>query len=130
MTDVDHARTLYEALGGRDVAALAALLAPEFEGEVSDGLPGGGGRVEGPEAMLQFWGRVARTFDVAPRPDEFAPLEGGGVLVLGRYVGHARPTGAPVDASFAHVLRFERGRLSSLRQITDTARWAGALGAT
>jgi ketosteroid isomerase-like protein len=32
---------------------------------------------------------------------------------------------APVDAVFAHVWTAREGRLTGLRQITDTARWAG-----
>lgn len=129
MSDLDLARVLYEAFGRRDGAALAALLAPSFEGWVSEGQPGGGGHIEGPQAMLTFWAKVAGVFDIAPRSDELLPLEGGGVLALGRYVGRARATGAPVDAVFAHVLRFEGGRLVSLRQITDTWRWVEALRA-
>ncbi len=129
MPDIDLARTLYEAFARRDGAALAALLSPSFEGWVSEGMPGGGGRVAGPAAMLALWAGVARAFDVGPRADELVPLEGGGVLALGRYVGRARATGAPVDAAFAHVLRFEGGRVASLRQVTDTARWVEALRA-
>ena len=129
MSELDLARSLYEALAASDGAALAALLGPSYEAWVSDGLPGGGGHIVGGAAMLALWARVGGTFDVAPRCDELLPLEGGGVLALGRYVGRARATGKAVDAAFAHVLRFEGGRLVSLRQITDTQRWAEALHA-
>ena len=129
MTDLELAASLYEAFDRHDGAALAALLSPGFSGHVSEGLPGGGGVVGSPGAMLTTWGRAARAFDLRPRPDQIVPLADGRVLVLGRYVGTARATGRPIDAVFAHVLRFADEHLVALDQITDTARWHEALRA-
>jgi hypothetical protein len=49
------------------------------------------------------------------------------VVVLGSYRGTARASGAPLDARFAHVLTLRDDRIVALEQITDTARWHGAL---
>lgn len=49
------------------------------------------------------------------------------MVVIGRYRGTVRATGAPIDAAFAHVLRVKDVRVSELVQITDTARWHDTL---
>jgi uncharacterized protein len=130
-THVDIARRLYRALEDADVPALLALLHPRFSAEVTDGLPCGlGGRYDGPKAMLGLWARVTTTFDVRPRPQEFLPMADERVVVVGRYVGRAVPTRAPVDAAFVHILRIEADQILALQQITDSQRWAAALEPT
>ena len=52
------------------------------------------------------------------------------MVVLGRYEGTARGTGRPLSAAFARVLRIADGRVCKLVQITHTARWNDALGAS
>lgn len=63
--------------------------------------------------------------------DAFAardPVPSGGdrVTAVGTYRGTARATGEPVEAAFAHILTIRDGRISELRQITDTVRWTPA----
>jgi 2-(1,2-epoxy-1,2-dihydrophenyl)acetyl-CoA isomerase len=125
------ARTLYEALAGGDADTLAGLLHPDFVGETTEGLPFSlGGRHEGPEAMTRdFWWSVGRHYRARAEPEQMLALADGGLLVLGRYTGSARDGGAPLDAAFAHVLRFVDDRIVGLAQYTDSARWAGALPA-
>jgi ketosteroid isomerase-like protein len=65
--------------------------------------------------------------ETRPVPDEYLPAGPDRMVVIGRYLGHARATGRAHDAAFAHILRFGRGRVSELVQITDTARWQEAL---
>ncbi len=129
MKEVQAARDLYVALTTGDQARLTHLLHPGFVVRATDGLPLDlGGVYSGPEeAWREFWGRIGRHFRVRAEPQDFHELAGGGLLVTGRYVGKARATGAPVDAGFAHVLRFTDGRISELVQYTDSARWAEAL---
>lgn len=115
---------LYDALNGRDPSAIMAVLDPNFVGAVSEGMPVGGGRHEGAEAMLRdCWGTVFTRFDVGLETDELLVVDQQRVVVTGRYLGSERSTGRPVDAVFAHVLRLHGGRISELRQYTDTARW-------
>jgi hypothetical protein len=46
---LETARRLYEAFAAKDVGALLALLAPQFHGVVSEGMPDGlGGSYDGP----------------------------------------------------------------------------------
>ena len=61
------------------------------------------------------------------RPETLLDAEGDRV-VLGRYVGGARATGRPL-AAFPHVLEFREGCVARHTQVTDSSRWANALGA-
>jgi 2-(1,2-epoxy-1,2-dihydrophenyl)acetyl-CoA isomerase len=123
----DLAATLYRALAEWDVAALDDLLTDDFEGTTADGLPLGlGGRYEGPDAMRQqFWRRIGQAFEVRATPASVQRTDDG-LVVLGRYSGRARG-GGELDAAFCHVLTVRDGRIASLVQTTDTARWHAAL---
>lgn len=118
-------RAVYAALEAGDAAAIDAVLAPDFVGHVAEGMPVGGGRHEGPEAMRRAgWWAIGREFAVLARPQEFIPCEDGRLLVVGRYRGTRRADGFEVDAAFAHLWTAREGRLAELRQVTDTRRWS------
>ena len=121
-------RELYAALVGGDAGALGRLLAPDFQGHLSEGLPLGlGRRYDGLRSMVDDgWGAVDRWFEISPRPDDL--IDGGAVLVArGEYVGTVRATGRPVRAAFAHFWRFDGQRFTAVHQVTDTAKWHEAL---
>jgi ketosteroid isomerase-like protein len=122
-------RSLYAALADWDKERLRELLDPSFEAELPEGMPvGAGGRRTGAEAMIRdTWRPIGRTYAMRPEPTEWIACDGGRLLVLGRYRGHARATGLPVDAAFAHLWTARDGRLVGLRHVTDTALWAAAL---
>lgn len=123
------AERLYEAFANDDADALLATLTPDFHGVVSAGMPlGVGGSYDTAVAMLDtVWGPVGAELDVTPVPDEYLYAADDRVVVIGRYRGTVRATGAPIDAAFVHVLRIEDDHVSELIQITDTARWHDAL---
>jgi len=123
-------RRLYTALAAGDPVALEELLTPDFDGFLAEGLPLGiGGRHRGVEDMREHgWWAIGRAFKVRVEPVEWIACGDGRLLVLGRYVGSARSTGAPVKARFAHVWTFRDGRLSAVWHLTDTAPWVAALG--
>jgi 2-(1,2-epoxy-1,2-dihydrophenyl)acetyl-CoA isomerase len=130
MTDLEPlVRRLYDALAHGEADALTELLDPEFEARFAEGLPLGiGGRRVGPEAAIRDgWWAIGRSYKLRAEPEEWIPTSDGRLLVLGVYRGHARATGASVDAAFAHLWAGRRGRLVGLRQLTDTARWVAAL---
>jgi len=120
---------LYAALASGDRQELDAVLDPAFVGELSPGMPSGlGGRRVGAAAMRRDgWGAIGRVFAVAPHVEEMIPCSDGRLLVVGMYRGTARETGKPVEAGFTHLWASEAGRLTHLRQTTDTACWAAAL---
>jgi 2-(1,2-epoxy-1,2-dihydrophenyl)acetyl-CoA isomerase len=122
---VDVAQRLYDALNAHDARAIMAVLAPDFVGIASEGMPlGAGGRHEGAEAMLRnCWAKVFAAYDVRLDVEERLVIDDGRVVFTGRYVGTERETGRRLDAAFAHFLRIHGNRLTELVQFTDTARW-------
>ena len=124
----DLARALYAALATGDRDQLDALLHPEFAGRTAEGMPFGiGGDHAGPDAMRRnAWGKIARHFEARAEPEQYLDLADGRLLVTGRYRGRGKHGGAPLDAAFAHVIAVDQGRIKSLEQYTDTARWRDA----
>lgn len=119
---------LYSALADLDLAALDELLDPDFLGVLAAGMPYGvGGEHRGSDAMRRHgWGTIGRHYVARAEPDRFLPLVDGRMLVTGRYVGHGRRSGGPLDAPFAHIITISNGRIVGLEQYTDTARWCAA----
>jgi uncharacterized protein len=85
---------------------------------------GVGGRHHGPNDMLGVWGSINALYDVTVEPNEFLTVDDNRVVVVGRYHGPARDGATAVHAAFAHVIATRGDRITMLRQITDTARWA------
>ncbi|HET9102555.1 MAG TPA: nuclear transport factor 2 family protein [Solirubrobacteraceae bacterium] len=115
----------YAALAAADARALLELLDPSFRAELTDGLPEGwGGVYTGAHDMLERgWGPIFRVLDSRPVAQEYLACGPDRLVVLGRYQGRHRGSGRALDAAFAHVLDLAGGRIRSLRQITDSARW-------
>jgi 2-(1,2-epoxy-1,2-dihydrophenyl)acetyl-CoA isomerase len=124
----DLARALYAALSAGDRAQLDALLHPQFTGRTADGMPFGiGGDHDSPTAMRRNgWGAIARHFEAHAEAQKFLELADGRLLVTGRYRGRGKHGGAALDADFVHLIAFDQGRIKSLEQFTDTARWHDA----
>jgi 2-(1,2-epoxy-1,2-dihydrophenyl)acetyl-CoA isomerase len=128
---VSTAKALYRALACGDRDSIKKLLGDDFVGHAAEGLPlGMGGEHRGAEAMQRgLWWKIGKHFAVEAQADRFQPLDDGGLLVTGHYRGSARRSGRALDAEFTHVLQFDPdGRITSLRQLTDTAAWIDALG--
>lgn len=128
LSSTDLARALYAALDAGDREQLDALLHPEFTGSIAEGMPFGiGGDHVGAAAMRRNgWGAIARHFEARAEPEQFLDLSDGRLLVTGRYRGRGKHGGAALDAAFAHLIVINQGRIKSLEQFTDTARWHDA----
>ena len=122
-------RRLYAALAAGDRDEVLAVLDPEFEGRLAEGMPLGLGGIRGGARAMQAdgWWAIGRAFAVLAEPEEWIPCADGRLLVVGRYRGAARSTGRAVDAGFAHLWAAADGRLTSISQYTDTAVWAASL---
>jgi len=127
--NVARARRSYEAFARGDLDGALRSMDAEIVWHEAEGLPHGGvyhglaavrEHVFGP--LDPWWEGFAAT------PEEFLSL-GQHVLVLGRYTGQAKATGAALDAPFAHLWTFRDGRAVLFRQFTDTHAWVTALGA-
>ena len=129
MTTQETGRSLYDALLAGDQDVLRRLLADDFVGDLTPGLPNGYGDhpYRGREVMLtEGWGRVGRSFAMGPQVDEIITTDDC-IIGRGHYVGTAVPTGKPVRARFAHFWRVRDGRITSVLQVTDSATWEHAL---
>jgi ketosteroid isomerase-like protein len=119
--DVHAAERLYAAMRAKDPRAILEALGDDFVGEVNAGMPlGVGGRHDGPRAMLRdVWGPVFAAYNAVPEVEELVPAGEDRVVALGHYRGDG------FTAAFAHVLTVRDGRVTRLRQFTDTRSWPG-----
>lgn len=129
MSRAEAVRRSYEAFSRGDLDGALSLFAEDVEWHQAEGLPHGGvyrGLAEVRAAVFdpiraEWWS----AFDA--RPDEVVSC-GDHVLVLGRYTGRSRASGAILDVPFAHVWTFQGERAVRFRQFTDTRGWVRALG--
>jgi 2-(1,2-epoxy-1,2-dihydrophenyl)acetyl-CoA isomerase len=120
---------LYAALVAGDQEGLAKLVAPHFVGRTTPGMPMGiGGEHQGRDEMWdEFWSVIGSNFDVRPVTQEWVNCGRDRMLVVGRYMGSTRGTGAPLDAVFFHLWTAEGGKVTALEHLTDSAVWIEAL---
>jgi 2-(1,2-epoxy-1,2-dihydrophenyl)acetyl-CoA isomerase len=121
---------LYASLARGDRDSVLKVLHPDFDGHVTPGMPAGlGGDYPSPGLMQQdFWWQVGRLWRAEARPAELHLLDDGRLFVAGTYRGDGRRSGTPLEAEFVHVLTIREGLIAGLRQLTDSAAWAAALG--
>jgi 2-(1,2-epoxy-1,2-dihydrophenyl)acetyl-CoA isomerase len=120
----DLVKQLYAALEAGDRDAVVGLLHPRFEATFTESLPDGiGGTHRGQDAIDRGWWAIGRAFAIRAQPAEYIDCSDGRLLVLGRYRGHHRRSGRPIDAAFVHLWSEADGTLAGLHQITDSARW-------
>jgi uncharacterized protein len=123
-TATDVAHRFYAALADTDADALLGLLADDFEGLVSAGMPHGvGGPHHGPEDMLGVWATIDSVYDIAVEAHEYLAVSDRRVVVIGCYRGRVRTDDTGVNAAFAHVIDTDGDRMTALHQITDTVSW-------
>jgi ketosteroid isomerase-like protein len=121
---------LYPALAKGDRETIAGLIAADFEGTLTEGLPMGGFH-RGREDMIDNgWWAFGRAFKVRVEPTQWMTCPDGRLLVLGRYVGSGRKSGVPIDAAFVHLWSAADGRLTAIWQLTDSALFMQALERT
>ncbi|MEW6475091.1 MAG: nuclear transport factor 2 family protein [Actinomycetota bacterium] len=121
---------LYPALARGDRDTIARLVAPDFQGTLTEGLPMGGVH-HGREAMTENgWWAFGRAFKVRAEPAQWLSCPDGRLLVIGRYVGSARTSGVPIDAAFVHLWSADADQLTSVWQLTDSALFVNALERT
>lgn len=125
--NVELARSGYDAFARGDIPAVLALMDSSIVFYEAETLPYGGVH-RGPDAVLDnvFMGLGRDWEPFSAVPHEYIDA-GSDVVVLGEYSGTHRETGRAFVAPFAHVWRFEEGRLVEFRQYTDTQLWLAAI---
>ncbi len=117
----DTIANLYAAFGRGDVPSVLAAFAANISWTEAEGFPYGGTYV-GPDAVLQnVFAKLGSEWNgYAAVPHEFV-ASGDTVVALGEYSGTYKATGKNFKAPFAHVWKFDGGRIVSFTQHTDTA---------
>lgn len=118
---LDVVRSLYQAFAAGDIAAVLGALAADVHWTEAAGGPYAGVSI-GPDAVLaNVFARIAADWDgYAVVPGEFV-AQGSTVVALGEYSGTCKASGKFFTAAFAHVWKFDDGRIVSFQQHTDTA---------
>src|SRR4051812_7006720 len=123
-TAVAVVRGFYENYQSGAVRDAVALMAPDFVGRVSAGMPVGAGTPVGREAMMRnCYGAIGAVYTIEPVPDEMLPVGDGRVVVIGNYHCTRRSDGLPFSARVIHIWTVADGQLVALEQLTDTGVW-------
>lgn len=132
MTNLELARSLYDAFAAGDVPAVLAAFDPDIEWREAESNPyrPDGSPWRGGDAIMEnlFVKLVTEWDGFTVTPKEFHDA-GDTVVVEGRYTGTYNATGKSFDAQFCHVVRIRDGKMTSFQQYTDTAHMREAMGA-
>lgn len=132
MSNVEIARSVYEAFGRGDIPSVLESMDPDIEWREAEGNPyqPSGEAWHGPDAVLQnLFMKLGEDWDAfTVHPKEFHDA-GDTVVVEGRYTATHRVTGKSLDAQVCHVLKIRDGKLASFQQFVDTAQLQDAMGA-
>lgn len=125
---VAHVRSLYAAFAKGDVAAILAGLADDVDWEIVGpraACPCYGKR-KGKQSVAEFFKEIGERHDYkAFTPQEYH-ASGNTVIVLGRHEMTLRRTGRAFAADWVHVFRLDGGKVSSFRELTDSAAYVEA----
>lgn len=126
MSAFETVKAAYAAFGRNDPSVLFGAMDPaltwyEAEGNpLADRNPYVGPQAVGEGVFARLLGAIDSFTAV---PDTF--IDGGDhVVVLGRYGGTMKGSGAKLDSQFCHVYRFKDGKAVTFQQYTDTSQWA------
>lgn len=118
---------VYAAFARGDLPGFFALMAPDIRWHEADGHPYGGVYV-GIDAIVKnvLTPLGAEWENFTADTDEFI-AQGDTVVSVGTYRGTYRKTGRRVEAAYAVVWKVKDGRVQSLDQHTDTAKFQDAV---
>lgn len=119
--NLDTVAALYQCFRTQDYDGFRRLCADDLEWRQNPGFPGGG-TWAGADAVIAA---VFRSFDSEWEGWGYtidAMIEAGGdaVLVIGRYTGRHRQSGARLEAEAVHLYTLAGDRIARFRQFADT----------
>jgi ketosteroid isomerase-like protein len=125
MSPVETIKAGYAAFGRNDPSVLFGAMDSTIEWKEAEGNPlADENPYIGPQAIGErVFGRLMAAIDnFTAVPSTF--IDGGDhVIAIGRYGGTMKAGNAALSAPFAHVFRFQAGKIVSFEQFTDTAQW-------
>lgn len=126
MSSVQTIQAAYAAFANNDPSVLFGAMAPDIQWHEAQGNPlADRNPYIGAQAVGEgVFGRILAAIDsFTAKPDRI--VDGGDdIIVLGRYGGTAKESGAKLDAQFCHVYHFSGDKIVSFQQYTDSAQWA------
>ncbi len=124
MSNVDTARTAYEAFGRGDLAALQESFTEDAVWVTSDELPLGG-VVQGRDQIMANFAQIPNYWsEFSVDPEEF--IEAGDYVIV-RGTQHAGNAKGSFDAPFVHVLKYEDSKAVRGEFYGDSAKAAKLL---
>ena len=122
---------MYDGFAKGDIPQVLEAMDPQVEWNEAENFPyADGNPYVGPAAVVEgVFKRLGEEWDTWSLAIEEFHDAGDTVVVLGRYSGAYKETGAQIDAQFAHVWWLRGGKVVRFQQYTDTAQIAAALGA-
>jgi ketosteroid isomerase-like protein len=126
MSNVDTARSAYEAFAKGDLATVQESFAENAVWITSDELPLGG-TIEGRDQIMGNFAQIPNYWnEFSVEPEEFIEADSY-VIVRGNQ--HAANDKGSMDAAFVHVIKYnDEGKLQRSEYFTDTAKEAKLLG--
>lgn len=125
MSNIDTARSSYEAFGSGDLAALKEMLAEDGTWLTSDELPLGG-ETKGRDAILGNFTQIPNYWSsFSVEPEEF--IDAGDWVVV-RGTQRAGTDSGSFEAPFAHLMQFDSaGKIARGEFYADSAKAAKVL---
>lgn len=126
MTPVETIKAAYAAFGRNDPSVLFGAMDPGVTWNEAEGNPlADRNPYVGAQAIGEgVFGRLLAAIDAFSAVPATYIDGGDAVVVLGRYGGTMKASGARLDAQFCHVYHFHGGKVVSFQQYTDSAQWA------
>ena len=116
--DVQRLRAIYDGFNAGRLLDPSGVT-PDVEFRQPDELGGGEGVYHGPEGFARGVQELVDVFDeFRVVPEEFF-VSGPDVVAFVRLQGRARQSGVPIDAPFAHVVRFRGGQVERFVAFAD-----------
>ncbi len=124
MSNVDTARSAYDAFGRGDLQALGEMMAEDGTWLTSDELPLGG-ETRGRDEILGNMAQIPNYWSsFSLNPEEF--IDGGDWVVV-RGTQRAGKDGDSFEAPFAHLIKFADGKIVRGEFYADSAKAAKVL---
>lgn len=127
MSDIEVVERWYEALGARDLAAIAELLHPEAVVTQDERLPWGG-RWVGHDGFLQFGAALTGSIASAVTIDAIFEADGD-IVEIGRTRGTVVANGQAFDIPEVHRFTVRDGQIVAAHFAIDTPGMLAALHA-
>jgi hypothetical protein len=128
-TNAELIRSLYDAFARGDAATVLGTLDPQVVWNEAENIEyADGNPYIGPQRVAEgVFGRLMAEWDgFSVAPQQFVS-EGDLVVVMGRYGGTYKASGARIDAQFVHVWTIRGGKVATFQQYADTLQFARAI---